>query len=61
MAKKAATKEVSMVKVHGSLDKAIAKLKKIKDPKAQQLMADLVTFRTVTTKCGQTMVFKFTA
>jgi hypothetical protein len=56
---KVATKKVSMKGVHGKLASAIAQLKKIKDPKAQQLAADIVAFNNSKLRCGQTMVIKF--
>ena len=60
MAKKAVTKTVSMKAVRGSLKTAIARLKKLKDPKAQQLAADLAAFQTAKLNCHQTMLFRFT-
>jgi len=61
MAKKAAVKKVSMKGVHGKLARAVAQLKKIKDPQAQKLAADIVAFNNAKLRCGQTMVFKFTS
>jgi hypothetical protein len=55
-----ATKKVSMKGIHGSLAKAIARLNKVKDPKAKKMIADLKTFQA-SIKCGQSMVFKFPA
>ena len=62
MAKTAKPKKVkvSMRAVHREVRTAIAKLKKIKDPIAAQLVADLMMVNSET-KCGQVMVFKFSA
>ena len=50
--------EVQLRGVHKSLNNAIKKLSKSKDPAAAKLMTDMQTFNA-NSKCGQSNVFKF--